>query len=94
MAALAHRYRPAPPDEPPVPVARAAAVGPIDLNRASAAELEALPRVGPALARRIVDDREANGPFRSIDELDRVRGIGPRTIELLRPLVTATVPAP
>lgn len=61
----------------------------IDLNTASAAELEALPRIGPALARRITEDRETRGPFRSIEDLRRVRGIGPRTIEGLRPFATA-----
>lgn len=61
------------------------AVVKIDLNSASAAELEALPRIGPALARRIVDDREKHGPFRKIEDLDRVPGIGPKTLELVRP---------
>ena len=59
--------------------------GPVDINSATASELVALPRIGPALAERIVDDRESRGPFTSIDALDRVPGIGPRTIELLRP---------
>lgn len=57
----------------------------IDLNAASAAELESLPRIGPALARRIIEDRAEHGPFASLDDLDRVKGIGKRTIELLRP---------
>jgi competence protein ComEA len=48
----------------------------IDLNSAPASELVRLPRVGPALARRIVSDREANGPFRTLEDLDRVTGIG------------------
>ena len=52
-------------------------LAPIDVDRASAAELEALPRVGPALAGRIVEDREADGPFGSLEGLQRVRGIGP-----------------
>lgn len=56
----------------------------INLNSASAAELELLPRIGPALSRRIVEDRAANGPFRTIEDLDRVRGIGPRTILNIR----------
>ncbi|MCB9619308.1 MAG: helix-hairpin-helix domain-containing protein [Sandaracinus sp.] len=56
---------------------------PLDLNRATAEELELLPRIGPALAARIVDAR----PFVSIDDLRRVRGIGARTLERLRPLV-------
>lgn len=49
----------------------------IDLNTATAGELVRLPRVGPALARRIVADRDANGPFRSLADLDRVAGVGP-----------------
>lgn len=56
----------------------------INLNTASAAELELLPRIGPALSRRIVEDRTANGPFRTIEDLDRVRGIGPRTVLNIR----------
>ena len=49
---------------------------PIDVNRADADELRSLPGIGPGLARRIVDDREARGIFRSLAELRRVRGIG------------------
>jgi competence protein ComEA len=59
----------------------------IDLNKATAAELELLPGIGPALASRIIDHRRTSGPFRSVDELDEVKGIGPRTLEKLRPLV-------
>lgn len=55
----------------------------LDVNRATEAELELLPRIGPALAKRIVEAR----PFASVDELVRVRGIGARTLEQLRPLV-------
>lgn len=69
-----------------------APAGPVDLNAASADELTALPRIGPALAERIVDDREANGPYASIDALDRVPGIGRRTIERLRPHVVVRQP--
>lgn len=61
--------------------------GRIDLNSANAAELEALPRIGPALAERIVEHREQFGGFRRIEDLDRVQGIGERTIEQLRPFV-------
>jgi len=60
----------------------------VDINRASAAELERLPRVGPALAQRIVAWREKNGPFRSLEDLRHVRGIGPATATLLAPAVT------
>ncbi len=58
---------------------------PVDLNRADAAELETIPGIGPALAGRIVAWREANGRFRTLDDLVKVRGIGPKTLEKLRP---------
>jgi competence protein ComEA len=57
---------------------------PVDVNRASAAELERIPGVGPALAARIVEERRANGPFRSLEELARVSGIGERMVERMR----------
>ncbi len=57
----------------------------VDLNRASAQELEALPGIGPVLAARIVSQRERHGPFRSSEELLAVRGIGPRLFARLRP---------
>jgi competence protein ComEA len=60
----------------------------VDINHASAAELERLPRVGPALALRIIAWREAHGPFRSLEDLRHVRGIGPATAALLAPSVT------
>ncbi|XOV74369.1 MAG: ComEA family DNA-binding protein [Phycisphaerales bacterium] len=49
----------------------------------------ALPRIGPALARRIVEDRAVSGRFASVDDLDRVPGIGPRTVEAIRPHAVA-----
>jgi len=61
---------------------------PIDLNRATTVELSRLPGVGPALARRIVDARDADGPFARIDELGRVRGLSARKVERLRAFVT------
>jgi competence ComEA-like helix-hairpin-helix protein len=60
----------------------------IDLNRATTDELIRLPGVGPALARRIVDLRAAEGPFTQIDDLGRVRGMSVRKVEKLRALVT------
>jgi len=57
----------------------------IDLDRAPAAELARLPRVGPALAARIVAHRDAHGPFGSLAGLDRVPGVGPALIEAVRP---------
>ena len=66
----------------------AAPAGVVNVNTASASQLELLPRIGPALAQRILDFREANGPFRSVDELVAVRGIGDRSLELLASHVT------
>ncbi|MCY1007383.1 helix-hairpin-helix domain-containing protein [Nannocystis pusilla] len=54
---------------------------PVDLNRASASELESLPGIGPELARRIVEGR----PYATVDDLDRVRGIGPTRLTAVRP---------
>lgn len=59
----------------------------ISINSASVAELELLPRIGPVMAQRIIEDRNANGPFRDIADLQRVRGIGPKTAEKLEPLI-------
>ncbi len=61
----------------------------IDINAASAQELETLPGIGPVLAGRIVEHREQNGPFQRTDQLTAVRGIGAATYERLRPLVAA-----
>ncbi len=63
------------------------ATQPIAVNEASARELQALPRVGPVLAARIVEWRQANGPFQSVQDLERVPGIGARTAAQLAPLV-------
>ena len=56
----------------------------IDVNLADAAELASLPGIGPSLAAAILADRAANGPFPSVEALDRVKGIGPSTVERLR----------
>ena len=60
----------------------------VNINTATAEELQTLPRIGPAMAQRIIAWREAHGGFRSVDELDAVPGIGPSMLENLRPLVT------
>jgi competence protein ComEA len=67
-----------------------AAARPVELNTATAAELEALPGIGPSLAARVVAWRAKNGPFRSVEDLEKVPGIGPATATRLRPLVRAT----
>lgn len=58
---------------------------PLDLNSASATDLDALPGIGPALAQRIVDYRKAHGPFGKIDDLEKISGIGPRVLEKIMP---------
>lgn len=66
-----------------------APAGPVDLATADAAALMTLPGIGPALAARIVEDRERNGPFRTVDDLGRVKGIGQKTLARLKPFLTA-----
>ncbi|MHA7291124.1 helix-hairpin-helix domain-containing protein [Arthrobacter sp. MDT3-24] len=64
-----------------------ASAGKVNLNTAGVEELDALPKVGPVLAQRIVDWRKEHGPFTSIEELDAVDGVGPKMLETLLPLV-------
>lgn len=85
LAPVSPGAAPAPSAAGSVPAAAAA----VDVNRASAAELEALPGIGPALAGRVVAEREAHGPFRSPRELERVPGIGPKLRARLEPHVRA-----
>jgi competence protein ComEA len=61
---------------------------PIPVNRATAEELDAIPGIGPGLARRIVEHRETRGPFAEPGELQQVPGIGEKTLEKLRPYLT------
>ena len=65
----------------------AAVAGPVELNTATAEQLDALPGVGPATAEAILAYREANGPFTSVEQLLDVRGIGEAKLESLRDLV-------
>ena len=61
---------------------------PVNINTASKKELDALPGIGEVLAQRIIDYRSANGPFSTVDELTKVKGIGAKTLEKLKPYAT------
>jgi competence protein ComEA len=76
------------PGEVPPEAASAPGSDPVDLNAASPATLETLPRIGPVLAQRIVDWRTDHGRFTSVDELAEVSGIGPALLDGVRDLVT------
>ncbi|MBI1949245.1 MAG: helix-hairpin-helix domain-containing protein [Deltaproteobacteria bacterium] len=75
------------------PGARAWLVGArLDINTASARELEAIPGVGPALTRSIIESRETRGGFRDWQELDEVPGIGPKTLAKLEAYLRVAPP--
>ena len=64
--------------------------GVVNINTADAEQLQMLPRVGPALAERIIGYRESNGPFKAVEEIVAVKGIGDASLEKLEPyLVTS-----
>jgi competence protein ComEA len=65
----------------------------VDLNSAEKPELVTLPEIGDTLAQHIIDYRRQHGPFQSIDDLRRVRGFGPKTMERLRPYLVVTSPS-
>jgi|JI10StandDraft_1071094.scaffolds.fasta_scaffold63860_6 competence protein ComEA len=64
----------------------------VNVNTASVAELQLLPRIGPAVAARIVEQREKNGPFKALDDLLLVRGIGEATYDQLKPYLALSGP--
>lgn len=90
--AIASLARSRPPAAPPPIDVESVPTGPLDLNAATAEDLERLPRIGPALASRIVAYRAAHGAFRSVEELDEVPGVGPSTLARLHDLVTVSSP--
>ncbi len=81
-------YVPAEGEQSPVIAGTGAASGPVNLNTADAAALDSLPRIGPALAARILAWRESNGRFEAVEDLLAVSGIGQSTFDGLRDLVT------
>lgn len=78
----------APPASAAEAPAQAAPVKKLDLNSATEAQLIDLPKIGPATAKAILEYRKQVGTFRTVDELVNVKGIGEKTLEILRPLVT------
>ena len=66
--------------------------GRIRINVASASDLELLPGIGPAMARRLIEERDRAGPFRRLEDLRRVKGIGPKSLERLRDWVDCAPP--
>lgn len=75
-------------DEPPATAGAPAGDGRVNLNTADAGELDTLPRIGPAIAQRIIEWREQNGRFTSVDDLLAVPGIGEKMLAALRDLVS------
>ena len=78
------------------PTARTSATAstPVNLNTASAAQLEAIPGVGPAMAERIIQYREKNGSFKKIEDLMNVRGVGEKSFLKMKALITVTAAKP
>ncbi len=62
----------------------------VDLNQATVSDLEALPGIGPKLAQRVIEHRDERGPFRTVEDLRQVRGIGRKKFDRLRPHVLVT----
>jgi competence protein ComEA len=65
----------------------------LDINSAGWPELSVLPNIGETLAKRIVESRQSDGPFADVEDLQRVRGIGPKTLEQIRPYLRPLPPS-
>jgi competence protein ComEA len=77
-----------PDDSPSSPTPEEEQTGKININSATAAELDSLSGIGPTKAQAVIDYRNQNGPFRTIDDLLNVTGIGPKTLETIRDQIT------
>ena len=71
-------------------VAASTSAKPVDINAAASDELQSVPGIGKALAQRIIVFREKNGAFQTVDDLLKVQGIGEKSLEKLRPYLTAS----
>jgi competence ComEA-like helix-hairpin-helix protein len=67
---------------------------PVDINSATVEQLQQVPGIGPKMAEAIVHMRETSGPFRRVDDLLAIRGIGKKKYRLIRPYLTVRPPAP
>jgi len=77
---------------PPLPTTTEQPQQRININQATEEELQALPGIGPAMARRIIAYRETNGPFVDVEGLIGVKGIGPKTLNRIKPRLAPIVP--
>ena len=67
---------------------------PVNINTATSEELEQVPGIGPATAEKILQMRKSYGPFKSVDDLLAIRGLGPKRLEKMRKYLTVGKPAP
>lgn len=75
---------------PAAAAAAPAAAKVVNINSADASQLALLPRVGPSVAQRIIEHRKANGPFKKVEDLMLVKGIGEKTFALIRPYLATS----
>jgi competence protein ComEA len=92
LVALALLARPAAAQDSDRSAMKSAPAGPVNLNTATAAQLESLPGIGARTAALIVEYRQKNGGFKKIEDLMNVRGVGEKSFLKLKPLITVTPP--